>query len=194
MKSPETEVDFKTQIIDTSVLDKILSAVENVSTSVSSLSERVSQLESNKPKVVHQRVNEESVDKRRGTYTPPEEIRKRGMKSLSKAGQQTVGGVRGLDSPDMVAMLPPEYRPVFQSGDLVRVNPEANVYGTEDDKDGPRKWGPILDKLGIDGVGEVLAVQGLTRSWEPKYTVHVPGLTKTTGTGIREGELLPYDG
>lgn len=148
------------------------------------------------PKFVKMR---QSVRPNQRTYVPPDVLRSRAMRSLQKGGEAG-GSSRWLDTPQGRESLPPEYRPAFGPGDMVAINPEAEIFGgpvTLKDAAGKRvgdapTWGALLDHLGLEGVGEVVATMGLTKTYEPKYKVLVQGLTAGFGGGWRESELLPY--
>lgn len=120
-----------------------------------------------------------------GTYDPPEKIKAKVMKGLTRTGEAVSGRVGLFSSPEFLKKIPPQNRPIFKSGDAVRINPEATVWR------GDKTWGEVLEAKHIAGVGEILSIQYMTKTWEPKYTVHVPGLTRKDGDGFRESELLP---
>ena len=149
------------------------------------------------PKFVKMR---QSVRPTQRTYVPPDVLRSRAMRNLQKGGEAG-GSSRWLDTPQGRESLPPEYRPAFSPGDMVAINHEAEIYGGPVAlKDAAGKkvgeaaaWGPLLEHLGLEGVGEVVGTMGLTKTYEPKYKVLVQGLTAGFGGGWRESELLPYE-
>lgn len=109
------------------------------------------------------------------------------MGNLAK-GQDAQGTTMYLDTPEGRRAVPPEYRPVFYPGDRVLLNLEAVPHGDT------RTWEEITSGLrDFTGVGEVLGTMLITKSWEPKYKVHFPGMTQPSGSGFRESELLPDD-
>lgn len=177
----------------------IAGALEGITTSLSGMAklleaqnERLVKLEAERPKFVPMR--RPDPDPRRGTYQLPEELRARGMASLKKVGQMVGGRSGPMDNPDYIQMLPPEYRPVFMQGETVKVNPEAIIHGTITKlKPEGRKWGEVLEEIGSDGVGQIMAVVYIRQSYEPKYRVLVPYLTPPNGDGFNESELLFYD-
>lgn len=125
---------------------------------------------------------------RSGGYVPPEELRKRDMKELHSNGQMLARNLSVYDNPQRWADVPEQYRPVFQTGDLVAVNPEAQVHGSD------KTWGEVSLPGGGTAsqvVGEVVATLGRSRTWEPKYRVRIPGLTRSGGDGFHESELVP---
>lgn len=119
-------------------------------------------------------------------YRPPEQLLKEAKANLRKEGDTASGRTNYLQNPEHAKKLPPEYRPIFRSGDTVRINPDAKVFGSD------KVWGDVLQTKNTPGIGEVLAIQYITKSFEPKYTVIVPGLTQRDGDGFRESELLPH--
>lgn len=150
-----------------------------------------------KPQFVKMR---QSVTPRQRTYVPPERLRAQAMKTLAK-GESSGAATRWWDTPEGRSKLPPEYRPVFGPGDLVRVNPDAPVFGgpvaLKDAKNtiigSADTWGELLNHLNLEGVGEVVGTMLITDTFEPKYKVNVAGLTTGFGGGFRESELLPYE-
>lgn len=166
-------------------LDKILGLLTPLSEQVQTLAERVTQLEGTKPQFVPMRRLERTPH--RQTYVPPQELIARARAKLKKAGDTASGRMNYLQDPEQARKLPPEYRPVFESGDIVRLNPDAFIFGRT------TKWGDVLAKQNCEGIGEVLTIQYITKTFEPKYTVVVPGLTRSNGDGFRESELLPVD-
>ena len=121
------------------------------------------------------------------TYETPEALRAKGMRSIQK-GQEVSGASLYLDTPEGRQKVPPEYRPVFYPGDRVLLNLEVVPHGDH------RTWGQITSGLrSFTGEGEVLGTALITKTWEPKYKVHFPGLTQPSGSGFRESELLPND-
>lgn len=181
------------------VTEEIKDALGNITSTLGGMAklleaqnERLTKLEAERPKFVP--MKRPAPDPRRGTYQPPEELRARGLASLQKAGQMAGGRIGPMDNPDVINMLPPEYRPVFMQGEVVKVNPEAVIHGsiTKTLPEG-RKWGEILEEIGSDGVGQVMAVAYIRQSYEPKYRVLVPLLTPPNGDGFNESELLFHD-
>ena len=148
------------------------------------LRERIQDLERKQPKFVR---NRPEGNLRARTYVPPEALRRQSMKNLAK-GQNDGGTTRWLDTPQGRDSLPPEYRPVFQPGNIVRLNPDAVIFGSDG-----KTWGDLLEARSLDGVGEVVGTMYITDTWEPKYKVSIRGLTNGSGDGFRESELLPYE-
>lgn len=167
-------------------IDTLLKGMDSMRTMLEGLSERVQGIEERQPKYVpmHHEVSPEKA--LAGTYQPTEAILKRAMKGLTRAGQTVSSSTGPLENPAILSKIPPQYRPVFQSGDTVRVNPEAEIWGGQG-----RKWSQVLAEVDSVGVGEVMSIQYMTKTWEPKYTVYVQGLTQRGGDGFRESELLP---
>src|SRR3990167_10188026 len=58
------------------------------------------------------------------SYTPPEALQRQAMKGLAQ-GESAMGNQRWYDSPRGRSTLPEEYRPIFQPGDIVRLNPDV---------------------------------------------------------------------
>jgi hypothetical protein len=121
-----------------------------------------------------------------GTYEPPEALARKALKGLQRDGDQVSGRVGLFNNPEYLKKIPPQNRPVFKSGEAVRINPDSPIWGGKG-----KMWKEILDEKGINGLGEILSVQYMTKTWEPKYTVQIPGLTRKDGDGFRESELLP---
>lgn len=119
-------------------------------------------------------------------YAPPEALKAQSIRSLTQDGQTVSRNVGPLENPKVLRNIPPAHRPVYRSGDLVLINPDAEIHGGEG-----KRWADVLAQKKSPGHGTVLSVQGHTRTFEPKYTVHVPGLTQRNGDGFRESELLP---
>lgn len=91
----------------------------------------------------------------------------------------------GTDSHKIPEMILRNFGPKFKKNSRVRVNPDANVHGSD------KKWGELLRSSGSAGTGTVIQVSHLTDSGTWKYIVRVPGLTDKRGTGLMETELLP---
>ena len=155
---------------------------------VVALKSRIAELERAQPKFV--KMEREPRNPRARTYAPPENLVKQVMKGLAK-GQETQGTVRWLDTQQGRQTIPPDYRPLFGPGDLVRLNPEAPVWQMEGKTCGDLLGNPALKS---DGIGEIVGTMYMTETWEPKYKVKIGGITKGSGAGFRESELLPYDG
>ena len=166
-------------IVEDGKLDRVLNALEG-------LLARVENLETRQPQYVPMRREETRRETMANTYQPPEALMAQAKKSLTRADQMASGNTGPLANPENIAKIPPQYRPVFRSGSIVRINPDSLIWGSED-----RRWGEILAARQSDGVGEVLAITYMTKTWEPKYTVYVHGVTGQTGDGFRESELLP---
>ena len=168
-------------------LDELLDKVGAVADSVSKLSSRIEAIEQ-RPANVTQFVPmkpRDTAPNLAGTYEPPEAIQRRAMKGLQRDGDQTSGRTGLWNNPEFLKKIPPQNRPVFKSGDTVRINPDTPIWGSK------RTWGDLLADKGIEGIGEVLSIQYMTKTWEPKYTVQVTGLTRRDGDGFRESELMP---
>ena len=124
-----------------------------------------------------------------GGYVPPEELRKQDTKGLQRDGDMAHRQLSAYDNPKQWENVPVQYRPVFSAGQPVRLNPAALVHG-----DKAKTWGSIVSDDGTPVTeleGEVIATFGRTKTWEPKYRVRIPGLTRSQGMGIRESELIP---
>ena len=167
-------------------LDELLSKVGDVAAGLNKLNGRIEALEQ-KPATAPQFVpmKRDTTPSKAGTYEPPEAIQRRAMKGLQRDGDQTSGRTGLWNNPEFLKKIPPQNRPVFKSGDTVRINPDTPIWGSK------RTWGDLLADKGIDGIGEVLSIQYMTKTWEPKYTVQVTGLTRKDGDGFRESELMP---
>jgi hypothetical protein len=165
------------------VLDRILDAVQG-------LAARVEQIEARGTVVSGpQFVKMQPRDADRPTpdvYQPPEALKAQAIKSLTQDGQTVSRNVGPLENPKTLRNIPPQHHPMFRSGDLVNINPDAEVWGSDG-----KRWADVLAQKKSSGQGTVLSVQGHTRTFEPKYTVQVPGLTQRNGDGYRESELLP---
>src|SRR3990167_4373856 len=159
-------------------LDRILNAIEG-------LAHRVDGLEARQVNFVQRKREKTGGEALAGTYQPPDVLKAQSLKGL-RAGQAASGSIGPLDLPENIAKLPPQYRPIFRSGQLVRINPDALVWGTT-----AKRWVDVLSDRHSSGDGEVTAIQFMTKTWEPKYTVYVEGFTGKTGDGFRESELLP---
>lgn len=159
--------------------------VEDLEKKVAALMAKLEEVQSqaNQPKFVP--MKRDTGPSLAGTYEPPEALAARVMKGLTKAGDQVSGRVGLLSNPEYLKKIPPQNRPVFKSGDQVKINPEARIWGSD------KTWASILEARRVSGEGEILSIQYMTKTWEPKYTVHVPGLTRKDGDGFRESELLP---
>ena len=167
-------------------LDELLDKVGAVADGVSRLSSRIDALEqkpASAPRFVP--MKRDTAPSVAGTYEPPEAIQRRAMKGLQRDGDQTSGRTGLWNNPEFLKKIPPQNRPVFKSGDTVRINPDTHIWGSN------KTWGDLLADKGIDGIGEVLSIQYMTKTWEPKYTVQVTGLTRKDGDGFRESELMP---
>jgi hypothetical protein len=166
-----------------------LSAMELIAESLDRINNRLENLEGTQTTFTPMRPTQ-SPSPKADTYVPPDQLMKRAMREgLKNAGDQVAGRSTYLETPGELAKIPPAYRPVFHSGDQVRINPEATIYASAD-----KRWGEILQDRNIEGVGEVLSIQYITKTYEPKYSVFVQGLTRATGDGFRESELLPLYG
>ena len=159
------------------VLGKLLEAVQG-------LTSRMERLESTAPQFVPS-ISPDMDKPKLETYVPPEALRRGDIRSLTQDGQTVSRTVGPLENARTLKNIPPAYRPFFRSGDLVRINPDATVWGSKG-----RKWRDVLAKTESEGVGQVMSVQLLTSTFEPKYTVFVKGLTQRNGDGYRESELL----
>lgn len=175
-RKPKAEPDAR--------LDRILSVLEAQGGQIEQLGERIRMVEGGRPQFVPMRREPKAPPPT--PYRPPEELVKQAKAGLRKDGDSSSRRTNYLENPEFAKRLPPEYRPVFRSGDMVRINPEAQVFGSD------KVWGDILRARQTEGVGEVLSIQYITKTYEPKYTVVVPGLTQKDGDGFRESELLPY--
>lgn len=186
----------------TSLLQAQGQRVEDLAGQVGNVSQRLLEIESKQPKF--QPMQRQPRDPREGTYQQSEEIRARGMSSLKKVGQQ-VGGRLSNDTETMIGILAGlGMAPAFQEGDQVRINGDAIQFGSVTDfdyRDNPypqgRTWREVLEERRqlrvLDLVGEVLRVERITPSYEPKYKVRIPGFTPPEGDGFRESELIWAD-
>jgi hypothetical protein len=171
-------------------LDKVLELMQSLAGKVELATDRLDNLESERPKFVPM-THEDPLDDSVGTYIPPEALMGRAMKALKGAGDKVGGGSQYIETREARDKIPPQYRPVFRSGDQVRINPESQIHGAVDNRGKPKIWGDVLTARGINGRGEIMATLYITKSYEPKYRVHIPGLTRKNGDGYRESELLP---
>ncbi len=188
-----------------SKLDAILQLVK-------SFDSRLETVENRTPMFVPAPGPETSIEDRSDTYRP--EGFKGVTKGVAKDGDFDAGGIRSTDNPEYVRSLPPNQRPIFQAGSQVRLNPDAEIIGAERpcdncDATGVKTveegtvtcavcdgnkilkptWASVLK--GKPGIGEVKSLQYLDKTWEPKYTVRITGITAKAGSGYRESELLP---
>lgn len=170
------------------------SKLDTILQGMAGISDRLDVVEAKSSTFVPMVREEQMSDRLAGTYQPDAVPTLKSMTSgLNKAGDTASGHKGALDRPGEIAKLPPQYRPKFRSGQMVRINPESWIWEGRDDEGNPkssRRWGEMLTKLRIDGVGEILHIQMMDKTWQPKYTVFIRGLTKTTGDGFRESELL----
>lgn len=172
------------QVSESPSLTQILQAVDRLAGMVQAQQAEIAELKGAQPKVV--KMNRPVETRPRNTYTPPEQLRAQAMQRLGRDGR-AYGRLGLLDDPKNVQALPPEYRPIFVVGDLVLVNPDAKVHGSD------QTWAEVMERLHRDDPmeGEVMGVMYISDTWEPKYKVHVPGLTPPNGDGFYESELLP---
>jgi hypothetical protein len=182
MERPAETVDQA--IVDTTDAPAI--DVGKLLETIASLQERIDSMEGNAPRFVPMKTEDDPRRQMANTYVPPQELWKRDVKSLTQDGQTVQRTVSPLENPAYLNNLPARFRPIFRSGDIVRVNPDKEIWGAEG-----RRWRDVLEKAKSDGVGEVVAVQHRTKTFEPKYSVFVKGLTPRSGEGFRESELLP---
>lgn len=145
---------------------------------------RVAELEQSRPKFIPMQQAQMRTRERR--YTPSAQLVRAAMRGLAKGGAAQ-GQTRWLDTPQGREGIPPDYRPIFAPGDMVILNPEAVIWGSE------RTWSEVLDDK-IHTVGTIVGTMYMTNTWEPKYKVQFQGITKGSGDGFRESELLPYEG
>ena len=180
----EEQSDSKAVSVDMDAkLDAILDSLKPLEEKVTLLSERLEQVENKTPQFTPIRREPTSRETLADTYAPPEQLMRRVMGQVQRDGDTRTGQQGRMDDPNYLKTIPPKSRPVFRSGDIVRINPEALKWGSD------RYWRDILGER--PGVGEVLARQYMTKTYEPKYTVHIPGITGVRGDGFRESELLP---
>ena len=166
-------------------LDQLLGLVQGLTT-------RVAAVEAGTTKFTPARGRDDTAAQFAATYRPPAQLMVEARKNL-RVGQQVSGISNGMDDPEYIQNLPPEQRPIFRSESRVRINPDAVIYGTDSpgSKTGPRLWSEILTKRNSNGEGTVMSIAFIDKTWEPKYIVHVPGVTDRNGDGFRESELLP---
>lgn len=121
------------------------------------------------------------------TYAPPsvKDLQATMIRSLNAAGQTVSRSIGPMENPAMLDKIPPKYHPLYRSGDLVRLNPGKALHGSD------KLIGEMLDERGSNGKGEIVRIQGLTKSYQPKYSVYVQGLTTRNGDGYLESQLLP---
>lgn len=186
--SPEIEI-VSVSGGDSGKLDRILEQM-------GILADRVAAVETGKTTFSPMRQVENSADVLANTYKPPEQLLAEAKRSLTRAGQSATGIMNSMEDPEYIRNLPPDQRPIFRSGAKIRINPECYIHGTEGfDVHGrpltPRLWSDVLNFQRSEGFGIILAIQYMTKTWEPKYTVHVPGVTGKDGDGFHESELLP---
>lgn len=174
-------------------LDQILEAM-------GALTARVAAVESSTPTFTAQQRPEKAADRLANTYRPPESLAE-AKKHLTRDGQ-LISGITNDELRDQIQAMKPEDRPIFGPGSRVRVNPDALIFGSDAPADAdkpddperpitPRFWRDVLKIRNSDGVGTVSDISLITKSYEPKYKVKVPGLTGLIGDGFRESELLP---
>ena len=169
-------------------LDAILALGQATSAKLEALESRLTKVEGSTPKFQPMELPEKTTPDVSDTYRPPDVLLAAGMKSLVKDGDTTLGGIRNTDQPAYVQSLPPSQRPIFQVGSQVRLNPDAKVFGS----DGRTYRDVYGDKLqGSGGIGKIKNLQYISKTWEPKYTVRISGVTQPSGSGFRESELLP---
>ncbi len=154
---------------------------------------KLEQLESQRSRIVSAPRPERPERQR---YTPSDELRTRKLKI--HAGEKGYFNSGPFDRPEGRAKLPPGYQPIFAPGDMVRVNPDALIYGSVTTKEPEGKtWRQVLEKVGLDAdlaLGEVLGIAYIdSATWEPKYNVQVRRLTPPQGAGFRESELVYAD-
>lgn len=154
---------------------------------------KLEQLESQRPRIVSAPRPERPERQR---YVPSDELRTRKMKI--RAGEKGYFNSGPFDRPEGRAKLPPGYQPIFAPGDMVRVNPDALIYGSVTTKQPEGKtWREVLEKVGLDAdlaLGEILGIAYIdSETWEPKYNVQVRRLTPPQGAGFRESELVYAD-
>ena len=155
-----------------------------VNEAVAPLQEQVNRLQAGQPRFVKL---PPAQRRRNRTYEPPDDLKVRSLKLHQ--GESANGQTRWLDTDNGRAGIPNEYRPIFRPGDVVRLNPDINPWGSV------KTWGEVLPQIkdNPQGVGEVVCTMYMTETWEPKYKVQIRGLTTGSGDGFRESELLPYD-
>jgi hypothetical protein len=169
---------------DDNKLDKLLSLVTGQTAKMDMLESRLDNVEGGTAHFRPMQAPERTTPDVSNTYQPPAELMKSGMRGLVRDGDTVTGSTNGIDSPSYIQSLPPNNRPIFQAGAQVRLNPDALIHGG-----GGRTWGEVLGTS--SGVGQVKNVQYLDKRWEPKYTVVIPEVTRRSGSGFRESELLP---
>lgn len=149
--------------------------------------DRIHQLEAMQPKFTKMQV----APKKKRSYKAPEELAVAvARRTKLGKGQSASGQTKWFDTPEGRATIPEEYWPLFSPGDIVVLNPNAQVWGGEG-----RTWGEILGEKVHQVSGEILGTMYLTETWEPKYKVAMPGVGSGQGAtiGLRESELLPYE-
>lgn len=162
-------------------LDTVLAFLER-------LEQRVEGLESSSPSQFTAQVPERDPrEHTANTYKPPsvQQLQATMIRSLNAAGQTVSRSIGPLENPAMLDKIPPKYHPIYRSGDLVRLNPEAPMHGSD------MLLGTWMEDNETDGRGEIVRIQGLTKSYEPKYSVYIRGLTTRNGDGYLESQLMP---
>lgn len=178
---------------DQSVLERILAELQELKAVNQAQAAKIDQLESSRPRIVSQPRPDRP---QREHYIASDELRTRKLKI--RAGEHGYFNSGPFDRPEGRAKLPPGYQPIFAPGDLVRVNPDALVFGSID-KRNPEgvKWREHITKAGLgedEAVGEILGIAYIdSGTWEPKYNVQVKRLTPPQGAGFRESELSYAD-
>ncbi len=160
---------------------------ETVELSVAPLREEMAQIRGATPKFTKV-VPPNPSGRRARSYEPPAQLLARALRGIGR-GQNASGQTSWYDSPEGRRTVPVEYWPVFGPGDIVRLNPDARMHGSD------KTWGEVLagDTRNPDGIGEVTGTAGYTDNFEPKYRLSISGFSGGV-VGMRESELLPYDG
>lgn len=156
---------------------------DTVEATVGPLREELAEVRQGTPRFV--KTQGPAPSPRRNTYVPPDDLINRRRLSKGQSDHQTA---RWLDTARGRETIPPDHRPIFRPGELVRLNPEASQHGDS------RTWGEILanDRINPEGIGEIVGTMYNDKSWQPKYKVAIRGFSGGT-VGVRESELLPYD-
>jgi hypothetical protein len=152
------------------------------------LEARLAAVESQSPiTFVPQAVDSVPRDTLANTYIPPNvtALRATMIRSLNASGQTISRSIGPMENPEMLDKIPAKYHPIYRSGDLVRLNPEKQLHGSD------KLIGEMLEEKASAGEGEIVRIQGLTKSYQPKYSVYIRGLTTRNGDGFLESQLLP---
>lgn len=155
-------------IEDSTMNGKLLALMEKMDSRLNALEEKVQAVDRATPKF-------QPMARPEGISQPIPNT-----KDLMQAGQRKQGGKDAIVA--IGGLIMPGYRPHFQEGDSVRLNPEC-------------EQGEALKRSGKDPSsyqGTIVGFHYVDKKLEMKYRVDFPGLTRgTRGDGFRESDLLP---